>query len=447
VTKVVGQYDAYLAEGRSLPHGSGGLDGKTVAIKDLLVMADGQPTTAASKILEPFVSPYVSTVVERVLAAGGTVTGKTNLDEFAMGSSNENSAYGAVDNPWDSRRVPGGSSGGSAAAVAGGLADVAVGTDTGCSVRLPASYCGIVGIKPTYGRVSRYGVIAMASSLDQVGTFGRTVTDAALLLREIAGHDPRDATSVERDVPDYLKVLDGSVEGLKIGLPKEYFVEGIQPEVEKSVRAAVEDLRQAGAEIVDISLPHTKYAIATYSIIVSAEASSNLARYDGIHYGYSVERDDNEGTAGSLEEVYYESRAAFGPEPKRRIMLGAYVLSAGYYDAYYKKAMQVRTLIKEDFDKAFRQVDVILTPTTPTTAFKKGEKVDDPLQMYLSDVLTAPTNLAGLPGISVPCGFDGQDLPIGLQLIGPAWGEEAVLRVAHAYEQTRDWHKKQPKGA
>lgn len=420
------------------------LQGVPVAVKDLLVTADGEPSTAASKILEPFVSPYDATVVEKLQEAGAIVSGKTNLDEFAMGSSTENSALGETVNPWDPSRVPGGSSGGSAVAVAAGQVPLAIGTDTGGSVRQPAAFCGVVGLKPTYGRISRYGVIALASSLDQVGIFARTVSDATLLLGAVAGHDPRDATSVDKPVPDYRAGLTGEVKGLRIGLPKEYFSEGLQPEVEEAVRKAAEELRDAGAELVDVSLPHTKYAIAVYYIVLPAEASANLARYDGIRYGYSATTADD-ATPDSLEAVYFETRAkGFGPEVKRRIMLGAYALSAGYYDAYYKKAMQVRTLIKQDFEKAFSDVDVILTPTTPTTAFERGAKTADPLEMYLNDILTVPANLAGLPGISVPCGFDQHGLPIGVQLMAAPWQEETILRAADAYQRRTDWHLKQP---
>ena len=442
-------FGAYLSQAVTKPAAGtklANLKGASVAVKDLLVTDDGAVTTAASKILEPFISPYPATVVEKLLGAGAVITGKTNLDEFAMGSSTENSALGDTSNPWDTSRVPGGSSGGSAVAVASGHASLGIGTDTGGSIRQPAALTGVVGLKPTYGRVSRYGVIALASSLDQVGTFSRTVADSALLLETIAGHDPKDATSVDKPVPNYGKALTGDVAGLKIGLPKEYFVDGMQPEVEQAVRVAANDIKAAGAEIVDISLPHTKYAVAVYYIVLPAEASANLARYDGIRYGYSAETDKDAGV-DTLEDVYLETRArGFGPEVKRRIMLGAYALSAGYYDAYYKKAMQVRTLITREFDAAFKKCDVILTPTTPTTAFKKGEKTDDPLQMYLNDIFTVPANLAGIPGISLPCGFDGQGLPIGLQLLGPQWGEETVLRVADAYEGRHDWHAKEPNG-
>jgi aspartyl-tRNA(Asn)/glutamyl-tRNA(Gln) amidotransferase subunit A len=423
----------------------GSLQSVPVAMKDIIVTADGRKSTAASKMLAPYGSPYDATVVRKMLKAGAEVVGKTNLDEFAMGASTENSALGKTVNPWDPERVPGGSSGGSAAAVASRSVPVALGTDTGGSVRQPAAFCGVVGLKPTYGRVSRYGLIAMASSLDQAGTFTTTVADAATVLGTIAGPDPLDATSVDREVPDYRKALTGDVKGLTVGIPKEYFeVEGgVQLEIGEAIEQAKGDLRKAGAKVVDVSLPHTKYAVSVYYLVMPAEASSNLARYDGIRYGHSVERDAD--WQGSLEDVYFQSRAqGFGPEVQRRIMLGTYALSAGYYDAYYKKAMQVRTLVTRDFEQAFEKVDLLLTPTTPTTAFKFEEKADDPLAMYLADIFTVPASLAGLPAVSVPAGFDKQNLPIGLQLIGKHWGEATVLRAAHAYEQRHDWHTKEP---
>ena len=426
---------------------NGSLKGVPVAVKDIFVTDDGRPSTAASKILQPFVSPYDATAVCKLRDAGAIITGKTNLDEFAMGSSTETSALGKMVNPWDPERVPGGSSGGSAVAVATRDVPLALGTDTGGSVRQPAAFCGVVGFKPTYGRVSRYGMIAMASSLDQAGTFSLTVEDTATLLTAISGADPHDATSVDRPVPDYRATLTGNVKGLKIGLPKEYFIDGVQPEVEQAVRAAADELKAQGAEITEISLPHTKYSIAVYYIVMPAEASSNLARYDGIRYGYSAETDPD-ADPKSLLDIYLQTKShGFGNEVKRRIMLGTYVLSSGYYDAYYKRAMAVRTLIRRDFEKVFADVDVILTPTTPTTAFKIGAKTDDPLQMYLNDIFTVPANLAGLPAISVPAGFDNAGLPIGLQLMGPQWGEETVLRAAHTYEQGHDWHTKAPKEA
>lgn len=425
---------------------AGKLKGVPVAVKDIIVTADGRTSTAASKILEPFKSPYDATVVTRLKEAGAIIDGKTNLDEFAMGSSTETSALGTTVNPWDPERVPGGSSGGSAAAVAGRSVPVALGTDTGGSVRQPAAFCGVVGLKPTYGRVSRYGLIAMASSLDQAGTLTTTVADAATVLGVLSGDDSLDATSVDYPVPDYRKALTGDVKGLTVGLPKEYFdsaEDGLQPEVKQAVEAAADDLRSAGATVREASLPHTKYAVAAYYIVMPAEASSNLARYDGIRFGDSVERDPD--WRGTLEDVYLQTRGrGFGDEVKRRIMLGTYALSSGYHEAYYKKAMQVRTLIARDFERAFKDVDVLLTPTTPTTAFKVGEKADDPLAMYLNDIFTVTANLAGLPAISVPGGFDGQGLPIGIQLMGPHWGEETVLRTAHAYEQRHDWHARRP---
>jgi aspartyl-tRNA(Asn)/glutamyl-tRNA(Gln) amidotransferase subunit A len=365
--------------------------------------------------------------------------GKTNMDEFAMGSSTENSAYAVTRNPWDVTRVPGGSSGGSAAAVAAEECLGALGSDTGGSVRQPASLCGVVGIKPTYGRVSRYGLVAFASSLDQVGALAKDVTDAALLLAAIAGYDPRDSTSMNLPVPDYAAALDGNVRGLRVGVPREYFVEGMQPAVEEAVRAAIDRLAELGACVVEVSLPHTEYALPVYYLIAPAEASANLARYDGVKYGYRVQ------DAVDLDDAYRRTRqAGFGAEVKRRIMLGTYALSAGYYDAYYLRAQQVRTQIKRDFDDAFQQVDVIACPTAPTTAFRIGEKVDDPLQMYLSDIYTLSMNLAGICGLSMPCGFDPDGLPIGLQLMGPGFGEEVVLRAAYAYERATDWHTRRP---
>ena len=415
----------------------GPLLGIPLAIKDVLC-TKGIPTTCGSRILESFCPPYDATVVERLKAAGAIILGKTNTDEFAMGSSTENSAFFTTHNPWDLDRVPGGSSGGSAAAVAAGECLGALGTDTGGSVRQPASLCGVVGLKPTYGRVSRYGLIAYASSLDQAGVLARDVTDAALVLGVIAGHDPRDSTSIDAPVPDYVAALTRDVRGVRVGVPDEYFITGMQPAVETAVRAAVDVLAGLGAEIRQISLPHTDYALPVYYLIAPAEASANLARYDGVRYGLRV--DD-----GGLIQTYKASRGhGFGPEVKRRIMLGTYALSAGYYDAYYLRAQKVRTLIKADFDAAFEQVDVILAPTSPTTAFRIGEKADDPLQMYLSDVFTLSMNLAGNCGVSIPCGFDGAGLPIGLQVMGPPLGEAQVLRMAHAYEQATDWHTRRP---
>ena len=409
--------------------------GIPLAIKDVLV-TEGVETTCGSKILQGFIPPYTATAVARLEEAGAILLGKTNTDEFAMGSSTENSAYQTTRNPWDLERVPGGSSGGSAAAVAAGEALGALGTDTGGSVRQPAALCGVVGLKPSYGRVSRYGLVAYGSSLDQIGPITQDVRDAALLLNVIAGHDPLDGTSLPEPVPDYTAALTGEVKGLRIGLPEEYFVAGIQPEVEAAVRAAVGHLESLGAEVLPISLPNTDKALPVYYLIAPAEASANLARYDGIRFGYSA-------GAENLFDNYRLTRGqGFGPEVKRRIMLGTYALSAGYYDAYYLKAQQVRTLIREDFQRAFQQVDVIAAPTSPTTAFRIGEKIDDPLAMILTDIFTTSANLAGICAISVPCGFDSQGLPIGLQLLGPALGEEAILRVAHAYEQSTDWHKR-----
>ena len=425
--------DARLAAGTA----TGPLDGIPVAVKDVIATA-GIRTTAASRMLADFVPPYDATVTARLKAAGAVIVGKTNCDEFAMGSSNENSAYGSARNPWDRTRVPGGSSGGSAVAVAAGLALGSLGTDTGGSVRLPASYCGVVGMKPTYGRVSRYGVIAYASSLDQVGPFARTVDDCALLLGVLAGHDPRDSTSVDRPVPDYMAALRAGVAGLRVAIPREYFAEGMQPEVARAVRAAVDALGGLGARVESVSLPHTEYAVAAYYMIATAEASSNLARYDGVRYGSRVD-------GGSLLDMYCRTRAAgFGAEVKRRIMLGTYALSAGYYDAYYLKAQKVRALIRQDFARVFEHADVVVTPTAPTTAFRLGEKLADPLQMYLSDIFTISVNLAGLPGIVVPCGFDAAGLPIGLQIVGPPFGEEVVLRAARAYQAATEWHTRRP---
>lgn len=424
--------DAARREGRTSP-----LLGIPVAVKDVICTA-GIPTTCGSRILEDFVPTYDATAVARLKAAGAVILGKTNTDEFAMGSSTENSAFFPTHNPWDLDRVPGGSSGGSAAAVAAGECLGALGTDTGGSVRQPAAFCGIVGLKPTYGRVSRYGLVAFASSLDQIGVMTKDVTDAAIMLGVIAGHDPLDSTSLDVPVPDYTTALTGDIRGMRVGVPKEYFVPGMQKDVEDAVRAALGVLADLGAEIVEISLPHTDYALPVYYLIAPAEASANLARYDGVRYGLRVVGD-------SLEDTYKQTRGrGFGPEVKRRIMLGTYALSAGYYDAYYLKAQKVRTLIKGDFDRAFERVDVIVAPTTPTTAFRIGEKVDDPLQMYLSDIFTLSMNLAGICGLSLPCGFDSQGLPIGMQVMGPALGEMTVLRVAYAYEQATDWHTRRP---
>ncbi len=423
--------DARRAQGDDAP-----LLGIPLAVKDI-ISTRGVETTAGSKILKGFIPPYDAFVIQRLREAGAVILGKTNTDEFAMGSSTENSAYFTSLNPWNLERVPGGSSGGSAAAVAAGMAYGALGTDTGGSVRQPASFCNLVGLRPTYGRMSRWGVIAFASSLDQVGTFGRTVRDCALLFQVTAGYDRRDSTSLNTPVPDYEGLLDGDIDGLRVGVPKEYFVGGIQEEVEEAVLAAIRKLAELGAEIVDISLPHTEFALPVYYLIAPAEASANLARYDGIRYGPRLEGHDLQGT-------YRETRSLFGPEVKRRIMLGTYALSAGYYDAYYGRALKVRTLIKEDFLRAFEDVDVIACPTSPTTAFKVGERVDDPLNMYLADVFTLPVNLSASCGLSVPCGFDREGLPIGLQLIGDTLQEGKILNVAYAYEEATEWHLQRP---
>ena len=424
--------DSARADGDARP-----LLGIPLAIKDVL-MTNGIETTAGSRILEGFVPPYSATAVQKLDAAGAIILGKTNTDEFAMGSSTENSGYGPTRNPWDLERVPGGSSGGSAAAVAADEAPAALGTDTGGSVRQPAAFCGIVGLKPSYGRVSRYGLIAYGSSLDQIGPITKTVADAALLLEIIAGVDPQDSTTMPVDVPDLSAALTGEITGMRIGIPQEYFVEGIQPEVEAAVRNAIEQFASLGAEIVPINLPNTELALPVYYLVVTAEASANLARFDGIRYGLSVDGD-------TIFDHFRQTRGAgFGPEVKRRIMLGAYALSTGYYDAYYLKAQQVRTLIKQDFDRAFTDVDVVLSPTSPTTAFRIGEKMDDPLAMILTDIFTTSANLAGLCGISVPCGFDTDGLPIGLQLLGPSLGEEKILRTAYAYEQSTNWRLRRP---
>ena len=421
------EIDKLAEAGNALPP----LAGVPIAIKDVMVTRDVR-TTAGSKILENFVPPYDCTAVARMEAAGAMVLGKLNCDEFAMGSSTENSAYHPVHNPRDKSRVPGGSSGGSAAAVAAGMAVATLGSDTGGSIRQPASFCGVVGLKPTYGRVSRYGLIAFASSLDHVGPFANTVKDAALVLRTIAGRDPMDSTSAAVPVPNYVAALETPLEGLKVGVAKEYFGEGLDPEVRTAVEAAIQKLGVLGCEIVPVSLPHTEYAIPTYYIVATAEASSNLARYDGVRYGFRARN------ARTLSDMYRFTRdGGFGMEVKRRIMLGTYVLSAGYYNAYYLKAQRVRTLLTRDFDEAFKKVDVIAAPTCPTPAFRLGEKVNDPLAMYLADIYTVTANLAGIPGISVPCCENHEKLPIGLQLFGRHFDETTVLRVAHAYEQAR----------
>lgn len=411
------------------------LTGIPLALKDIF-LTEGIRTTCGSRILDNFIPPYSATSYDKLKEQGVVLLGKLNQDEFAMGSSNESSAYGITRNPWDTSCIPGGSSGGSAAAVAARQAVATLGTDTGGSIRQPASHCGCVGLKPTYGRVSRYGVIAYASSLDQVGPLTRDVTDCAIMLGAVAGHDPKDSTSVDTPVPDYCASLTRGVKGLKIGLPKEYFIDGLDPDVQKAMAAAIETYRRLGAEFVDISLPHTDYAVATYYLIATAEASSNLARYDGVRFGHRAKAD-------GLLDMYTKSRSeGFGAEVKRRIMLGTYALSSGYYDAYYVKAQKVRTLIMNDFIKAFADVDVMLTPVAPTPAFKIGEKTNDPLQMYLSDIFTIPVNLAGTCAMSLPAGFSATGLPIGLQLIGKPFGEETILRAGYAFEQGTEWHTK-----
>ena len=414
--------------------------GVPVGIKDV-ISTRGVRTTCGSKILENFTPIYNATVVDKLRAAGAVMVGKANCDEFAMGSSNEYSAFGPVHNPWDLERVPGGSSGGSAALVAAGEALCSLGTDTGGSIRLPASFCGVAGLRPTYGRVSRFGLVAFASSLDQIGPFGTNVTDIALTMNVIAGYDPCDSTSVDVPVPDYTKSLIPEVKGLRLGVPKEYFVQGMDPDVERTIRAAIAKLEEMGAIVGETSLPYTDYALAVYYIIAPAEASANLSRYNGVKYGFSVQ--DSGGASASIDAMSRTRELGFGPEVKRRIMLGTYALRSGYYDAYYRKAQQVRTLIKQDFDHAFEQFDALLAPVCPTVAFKIGEKQDDPLAMYLTDVCTLPVNIAGLNGLSVPCGF-AHNLPVGLQIIGRAFDEPTVLRIGYAYEQATGWHKQRP---
>jgi aspartyl-tRNA(Asn)/glutamyl-tRNA(Gln) amidotransferase subunit A len=429
--------DALWAEHRKAATAAPPLLGIPMAIKDE-VCTQGVRTTAGSKILYNFVPPFDATVMEHLNAAGAVLIGKTNQDEFAMGSSTENSGFFTTHNPWDLLRVPGGSSGGSAAALAADMTLFALGTDTGGSVRQPASLCNVVGLRPTYGRVSRYGIIAFASSLDQVGPMTKDVRDAAIILKAIAGYDPRESTSVNVPVPDYVSALGGSIRGLQVGVPREYFVEGMQKGVEEAVRAAIRVLESLGAQTREVSLPHTDYSLPTYYLIAPAEASANLARYDGVKYGFRAPDGDE------MWQIMRETRGkGFGAEVKRRIMLGTYALSAGYYDAYYLKAQKARTLIKQDLDRAFEEVDVIVGPTSPTTAFKIGEKADDPLQMYLADVFTLAQALAGIPTIALPCGFvDG--LPVGFQIMGRAFDEARVLQVAYAYEQATDWHTQKP---
>ncbi|MBN1392728.1 MAG: Asp-tRNA(Asn)/Glu-tRNA(Gln) amidotransferase subunit GatA, partial [Sedimentisphaerales bacterium] len=430
------EVDKRIAKGEAV----GELAGVPVAVKDVLCTTFGA-TTCASKILENFRSPYNATVIEKLLSADAVIVGKTNMDEFAMGSSTENSGLKQTVNPWDTTRVPGGSSGGSTAAVAAGLCCAALGSDTGGSIRQPASFCGVVGLKPTYGRVSRYGLVAYGSSLDQIGPITRTVEDCALMMNVIAGYDERDSTSVDEKIApptDYPAKLDEPVEGLKVGVASK-FNAGADEQVQKAINEAIEVYRKLGAEIIEIEMPHFDYAIAAYYVIATAEASSNLARYDGVHYGHRTK------DAADYIEIYTKSRAeGFGKEVKRRIMLGTYALSSGYYDAYYLKALKVRNLIRGDFTKAFEKCDAILMPVSPTTAFKIGEKVNDPLKMYLSDIYTIAVNLAGIPGISIPCGFDDKNLPIGLQILAPAFGEEKLLRISRMYEKQTNWHKKRP---
>ncbi|RJP24448.1 MAG: Asp-tRNA(Asn)/Glu-tRNA(Gln) amidotransferase subunit GatA [Candidatus Omnitrophota bacterium] len=428
------QIDARRASGDDLPPWAG----VPIAIKDNICLRDFT-TTCSSKMLENFIPPYDASVVTKINAAGLIPIGKTNMDEFAMGSSTENSAFGRTCNPWDLTRVPGGSSGGSTAAVSADETILAIGSDTGGSIRQPAAFCSVTGFKPTYGRISRYGLVAFASSLDQIGPITKDAKDAAGLLNILAGHDPCDSTSINQPVPDYLAALTGDVKGIRLGIPKEYFIEGINAEVKETVEQAAKVYEQLGASCVEISLPHTEYAIATYYMICTAEASSNLARYDGVVYGYRCEQQNN------IVDMYCKTRSeGFGPEVKRRIMLGTYVLSAGFYDAYYRRAQKIRTLIQQDFDAAFQSVDAVLCPATPSPPFKAGEKVDDPLEMYLSDVFTAPLNLAGLPGIAIPGGFSADGLPIGIQLIGPALCESILLNLSYSFQLETDYHKKKP---
>ncbi len=426
----------------------GELAGVPIALKDVLCTR-GVPTTCASKMLRGFRPPYDATVIERIMAADAIPVGKTNMDEFAMGSSTENSAFGPTKNPWDLDRIPGGSSGGSAAAVAADFAPIALGSDTGGSIRQPAALCGVVGLKPTYGRVSRYGLIAFASSLDQIGPFAHDLADAALLLKVIAGKDPRDATSVDEPVPDYTATLDTPPESLRIGLVREFFGEGLDAEVDAAVREAIRVYEAAGAAVREVSLPHSKYGVPAYYLVAPAECSSNLARYDGTIYGHRAEdfapRSPEEEGLPPLVRMMMASRAeGFGPEVKRRIMLGTFALSAGYADQYYNQALKVRRLIRNDFDAAFRDVDILVGPTTPTAAFRFGEKTADPLAMYLSDIYTITTNLAGIPGISIPCGLTKSGLPIGLQLLAPAFAEDRLMRTARVFEKATDWHRKRP---
>ncbi len=454
------EIDGRRQQGKSV----GRLGGLPVAIKDLLC-TQGEPTTCASRMLENFRPPYDATVIAKLKAADAVLIGKTNMDEFAMGGSNENSAFQVTRNPWDVTRIPGGSSGGAAAAVAASMAPLSVGTDTGGSIRQPAGLCGVTGLKPTYGRVSRYGLVAFASSLDQIGPLARTAEDAALLLEVLAGHDPLDSTSIDRPVPQYTANIRQPLKGLKLGLVREHFGAGLDAEVEQAVREAFRVYESLGAKVCELSMPHARYAVATYYVIAPCEASSNLARYDGVHYGHRVDekqmiaeldaeraRLEKSGDVAGLKRLdnplvrmYRVSRAqGFGPEVKRRIMLGTYALSAGYYEAYYLKALKVRRLIRQDYDEAFNSVDLIAGPVTTSTAFKIGEKVDDPLAMYLVDLYTVSANLAGVGGISIPCGFGASGLPIGLQLQAPPFEEERLLRAAHMYQQATDWHQRKP---
>lgn len=430
-----------LGRAKEAEKSEGVLAGVPVAVKDNICVR-GMQTSCGSRILGDYHPPYNATVIERLVDAGAVIIGKTNCDEFAMGSSNENSAFGPVRNPWDTTRVPGGSSGGSAAAVAAGIVPVALGSDTGGSVRQPASLCGVLGLKPTYGRNSRYGLVAFASSLDQVGVFAREVSDVARVLGVIAGRDRRDSTTADVPVPDYTSALESDLKGARIGFPRALFGKGLDEEVGDAVKSVVDVYRELGAEIVDVELPNAGYAIAVYYIIATAEASSNLARFDGVRYGFRAE------DAPELRQMYRKTREeGFGAEVKRRIMLGTYVLSAGYYDAYYRKAQQVRTLIKNDFLNAFKNCDAIITPTSPTPAFALGEKVDDPLSMYLNDIYTVTANLAGIPGLSVPCGLSSERLPIGFQLLGPYWSEPTLLKLAHGYLQARPFTDRPPVSA
>lgn len=433
--KAAAAIDEKRAKGESV----GPLAGVPVAIKDV-ICTKGQPTTCGSRMLEKYRPPYDAHVITKLRDAGAVLIGRTNMDEFAMGSSGENSAYGPTRNPWDLERIPGGSSSGSAAAVAARMAPLALGSDTGGSIRQPAGLCGIVGMKPTYGRVSRYGLVAYASSLDQIGPFATDVQGAAALLEAVSGHDKRDSTSVKQSVPSFTQSVEQPLQGLRIGVPVEHFAEGLDPEVEKSVRGALDVYRSLGAQLVDVHLPHSKYAIATYYLVATSEASSNLARYDGIHYGHR-----SESHSGSLVDLYESSRGeGFGEEVKRRILLGVFSLSAGYADKFYSKALQVRRLIRNDFDKAFEQVDLIAGPVTPTAAFKIGEKTSDPLSMYLSDIYTISANLAGIPGIAIPCGFTASQLPMGFQLLAPTFEEDRLFRAARMFERETNWHQQVP---